>query len=208
MNPDPLKPAWQSQPGPAIDPGLLLAEVRRNREWLAAVVFWRDVREVGTSLVMVPVWVVMGVAMKLPWSWYLMLPSLFWIAGFLLADRRRHPQRPPDPGQPLARCVAESLSQVEHQIWLLRNVGWWYLLPLVVPMVAFFGEVNWRVGGSVWGAAAGTAAMSAVVGAVYAWVYWLNQTAVRKTLEPRRQELRTLLTGLQEPPPDIRDEPG
>ena len=30
-------------------------------------------------------------------------------------------------GQPLVRCVEESLAQVEHQIWLLRNVGWWVL---------------------------------------------------------------------------------
>jgi hypothetical protein len=44
-------------------------------------------------------------------------------------DRRRHPQKPPEPGEPLVKTVQDSLNQVDHQIWLLRNVAWWYLLP-------------------------------------------------------------------------------
>jgi hypothetical protein len=31
---------------------------------------------------------------------------------------------------------------------------------------------------------------------LYWGIYWLNQFAVRKSLEPRRQELKTLLTSL------------
>src|SRR5439155_3701543 len=133
VNPDPLKPAWQAQPRPTIDAELLLAEVRRNRRRFAAALFWRDVREVGVSLLMVPLWVYLGAALALPWTWYLMVPTLLWYPGFLLADRHRHPRQPPDSGQPLVRCVEESLAQVEHQIWLLRNVGWWGLLPFAVP---------------------------------------------------------------------------
>ena len=94
MDPDPLKPAWQAQPGPVIDPEVLLAEVRRNRRSLASCIFWRDVREVGVSLLLVPVWVYLGWVLSLPWTWYLMVPALVWVAGFLLADRLRHPQRP------------------------------------------------------------------------------------------------------------------
>ena len=82
-----------------------------------------------------------------------MVPALVWVAGFLLADRLRHPRRPPDPGEPLVRCVEASLAQVEHQIWLLRNVGWWYLLPLAVPMLAFVGHVGWRTQAGGWEAA-------------------------------------------------------
>ena len=45
----------------------------------------------------------------------------------------------------------------------------------------------------------------AVVGLVLAWVYRLNQAAVRDDLEPRRRELQALLAGLQDPPPDAQE---
>jgi hypothetical protein len=206
VDPDPLKPAWQTQPRPAIDPVRLLAEVRRDRRSLAACVFWRDVREVGVSLLLAPVWVYLGWALALPWAWYLMVPALVWVAGFLLADRLRHPQRPPDPGEPLARCLQESLAQVDHQIWLLRNVGWWYLLPFAVSVMAFVGHVNLLASGG-WGAAVTTAVVGAVVGLALAGVYRLNQAAVRDKLEPRRRELQGLLAELQNPPSDAQELP-
>jgi hypothetical protein len=40
----------------------------------------------------------------------------------------------------------------------------------------------------------------ALVFALVDWfIYWLNQYAVRKELEPRRKELQTLLSSLNEP---------
>jgi hypothetical protein len=199
-----LKPAWQAQPRPAIDPEQLLVDVRRDRRRFAATLFWRDVREVGLSLVMVPLWVYLGAALALPWAWYLMVPTLLWYAGFLLADRRRHPRRSLDPGQPLVQCVAGSLAEVEHQIWLLRNVGWWGLWPFAVPALAFFGHIYWLAGGGR-AAAGAMAGVAAVVGLILAWVYRLNQAAVRDQLEPRRRELQALLAGLQDSSPDTRE---
>ena len=55
----------------------------------------------------------------------------------------RHKQTPSDPDEPLLSCVKDSLAQVEHQIWLLRNVFWWYLLPSAIPLLAFFAHVSW-----------------------------------------------------------------
>jgi hypothetical protein len=204
VNPDPLRPAWQAQPRPAIDPEQLLAEVRHDRQRFAATLFRRDVREVGLSLLMVPLWVYLGSALALPWAWYLMVPTLLWYAGFFVADRLRHPRRPPDSGQPLVRCVEESLAQVEHQIWLLRNVGWWGLVPFAVPALAFFGHIYWLAGGG-WEAAVAMGGVAAVVGLVLTWVYRLNQAAVRNELEPRRRELQALLAGLQGPPPETQE---
>lgn len=200
MNPDPYQEAWKMQPTHpplAIDADRLLAEVREGERTFAAMIFLRDAREVGVSLVMIPIWIVMGVKIGLPWTWYLTIPGLVWIAAFMLIDRRRQRRKRPAAGESLRGHVEESLAQVEHQIWLLRNVVWWYLLPLAIPIFAFFGQVSWRMrhlGG--WEAVAGFSMMVAIVTAVFGFIAWLNQAAVRSTLEPRRQELVTLLQSL------------
>jgi len=198
MNPDDdLKRAWQAQP-PArltIDSELLLNELRRNQRTFAAVIWLRDVREVGVAVVLLPVWVWMGIRLSLPWTWYLTIPGLVWVAAYLLLDRRRHPSPPPGSGESLRQRAAASLAQVEHQIALLRGVLWWYLLPLAVPMLIFFLHVGWRAGNFL-----PLVPLVAVGLMVFGLVYWVNQHAVRAELEPRRQELAKLLASLDETP--------
>lgn len=204
MDPEILKQSWNTQSSITrltIDAELLLNEVRRNQRQFTAIIFWRDVREVGTGLVMVPVWIYMGLKLALPWTWYLTVPVLVWIAGFMLVDRIRHKRQLPEPSETLRQRVKSSLAQVEHQIWLLRNVWWWYLLPPGLSIVAFFGQIAWetRVGG--WLTVLITAGLVSVVFIVFARVYRLNQTAVRAHLEPRRQELEALLMSFQDESP-------
>jgi hypothetical protein len=205
MDTDDIRRTWQAQAGQArlvIDAERLLAEVRRNRRALAATVFWRDVREVGVSVLMLPVWIFLGVSLNLPWTWYLGVPALLWVAGFMLVDRWRHSPRPAAAGETLTACVESSLGQVEHQIWLLRNVFWWYLLPLAVPIVAFFGQVSWNEPVDGWVAAVHFTVASALVAVIFAGVYWINQVAVRANLAPRRRELQELLASLRDVPAD------
>ena len=64
MDPDNFKQAWKTQSSQTrltIDAELLLKEVRRNERYFAAMIFWRDVREVGVGLLMVPLWLYLGV---------------------------------------------------------------------------------------------------------------------------------------------------
>ncbi|HUP77156.1 MAG TPA: hypothetical protein VM260_01255 [Pirellula sp.] len=144
MSLDKCQQAWKAEASKVqvtFDADWLLNEVQHLHSAFRSMIFWRDVREVGMSLVMIPLWFAMGIGMSLPWTWYLTVPALLWIAGFMLVDRRRHPQRSGDPGEPLLYYVKESLAQVEHQIWLLRNVFWWYLLPPSLSLMAFF--IQW-----------------------------------------------------------------
>jgi len=204
MNPDNFQQAWQTQSSQTrltIDAELLLKEVRRNQRQFTATIFWRDVREVGTALLLVPLWFYLGVKLSLPWTWYLTVPALVWIAGFMLADRMRHKRQPPASGEPLRQRVESSLAQVEHQIWLLRNVFWWYLLPLALPILAFFGQIAWLVRSGGWWTALAVSMVVAFGVIVFAGVYWLNQYAVRSELEPRRQELEALLMSLDDETP-------
>ncbi|MEZ5943425.1 MAG: hypothetical protein R3C18_18680 [Planctomycetaceae bacterium] len=126
-----------------------------------------------------------------------MIPVLLWIVGFMLVDRRLHPQLPSEPGEPLLCSLRKSLAQVEHQIWLLRNVFWWYLLPPAVAMGAFFIHSSWETTESWLGAILMTTIPGIVVYFVYRGVYWLNQTAVEKQLTPRRNDLVKLITNLE-----------
>jgi hypothetical protein len=125
-----------------------------------------------------------------------MVPVLVWDAVFMLVYRMRHSHKPNEPGEPLLHCVKDSLTEVEDQIWLLRNVFWWALLPTSISALAFFVHVGWlsRPGG--WSAAIGLMVVVGGAMSILAFVYYLNQYAVRSGLEPRRQELLTLLTSL------------
>lgn len=200
MEPDQFQQAWRahsSQTRVAFDADALLKELQRSQQEFQSTIFGRDVREVGVSLVMIPMWLAMGIWMSLPWTWYLTIPALIWVAGFILADRRRYPQRPSDPGEPLLFYVKESLAQTEHQIWLLRNVFWWYLLPFCLSIMAFFLQVAWNKSSDRLEFAFSAGASGLFLLVVYGGVYFLNQYAVRKQLEPRRQELLKLIASLE-----------
>jgi CubicO group peptidase (beta-lactamase class C family) len=202
MEPDKYQQAWQahtSQTRVTVDADLLLKVVQRNQRDFRATILRRDVIEVGVGLLMLPYWIYQGLTSSLPWTWWLGVPAIIWVVAFFLVDRMRHPQTPSDPGEPLLTCVKNSLNQVEHQIWLLRNIFWWYLLPFTIALLAFFAHVAWQSGVATndWLAAFAFATFLFVfVFALYSFIYYLNQRAVRTQLEPRRRELLALISSL------------
>jgi hypothetical protein len=205
--PDEYQQAWQAHARRTritIDAELLRKEVLRDQQNFRAMILCRDFREVFVALVMIPVWFFIATLISLPWTWWLAIPALLWIAGFMLVYRWRNPQRPSEPEEPLVACVQNSLTQVEDQIWLLRNVFWWYLLPPGLALMAFFGDVSWRtaVATNDWlSGVLGATFLFAFLWGLYGFIYWLNQKAVRSQLEPRRQELLALLASLSDEVP-------
>ncbi|SFJ43544.1 hypothetical protein [Planctomicrobium piriforme] len=203
MDPDKYQQAWQAQSARTqmtVDADLLLKEVQRNQHHFRAIIIRRDFVEVGVALLLLPLWIFLGIKISTPWTWYLAIPALAWIAGFMLWFRMRHPQVPSAPDQPLLLCVKNSLTQVEDQIWLLRNVFWWYLLPPGISILAFFAHVT-LLTSQTWVEAfcAGGLLFGFLVG-VYGFIDYINQRAVSLDLEPRRQELLALLTRLGDEP--------
>ena len=59
MSLDKYQQAWNADAAQmhiTIDTNLLSKEVQQSHEAFRSMIFWRDVREVGTSLVMIPIW--------------------------------------------------------------------------------------------------------------------------------------------------------
>ncbi len=202
MAPDEFQQAWQAQASRTrvtIDADLLRQEVQRDQQDFRAKIFYRDFGEVGVALMLIPIWITLGVMTESTWSWYLTVPVLIWMAGFMLVYRRRHRQEPAEPDEPLLQCIQRSITEVEDQVWLLRNVFWWYLLPPSVSILIFFAHVSWqsRVGGWLFALIFFLFMAGFLIG-LYTWIYFLNQRAVRLQLIPKREELLTLQASLQE----------
>jgi hypothetical protein len=201
MSFDDLQSKWQSHNHGTslnVDSDLLLKEVQRNHQTLESSLLRRDIVEVVAAAVVTGVFGFMAVRLN-EWSLFLCSFGGLFVGTFFVVDRwiqsRKHPR--PATDQSLQSCIQTSLVQVNHQIWLLKNIFWWYLLPLIPGMVAFLSAVGWKMH------EVGPLALLlvAAVGLLCAFVFWgvylLNQQAVKKTFEPRRDELEALLASLK-----------
>jgi hypothetical protein len=199
MNFEDMQKAWQSQDAGAkvtINADVLLKEVRRNQQHFRAGIFWRDVREVGVAAFMT--WLFLHWAIRdREWALCLLGFACAGVGAFLLGDRWLQRKKQPARTDTVRACAESSLTQVNHQIWLLKNVFWWYLLPILVGLGALIGSVMWQTRSAEWAVITGLAAFALVCGLIFWGIYKLNQLAVRKYLEPRRQELETLLSSLK-----------
>lgn len=201
MELDEYQQAWKSDAAQvlvSIDTDLLTKEMQLSRQTFRSTVFWRDVRELGVGLLLIPLWVYLGIAMELPWTWYLEIPASIWVMGFTILDRRRHQQKAGQRSESLLHCSKKSLRQVEHQIWLLRNIFWWYLLPYTVAIMAFFVHVSWQASSDWSEFFARVGGFGFLTFVIYGVTYLVNQSVVRLQLEPHRQELLNLVASLED----------
>lgn len=196
---DELKENWQQQKTGklSIDSDLLLKEVQRNKRHFESAIFWRDVREVGIAIPLCIFYLYVGIKVS-EWRLMLLAGTCAFVAIFMVVDRIIQKKKIPQCRDSLANCINTSLAQVEHQIWLLRKVFWWYLLPPGVGIFIFVGHVAWDVRDDT-GWFTFFLVYLAVV-PLFLWgVYALNQWVVRKQLIPRQQELMQLQNSLQKP---------
>ena len=195
---DELQKSWQAQQSGfklKVEPDIFLKEVRRNKQYFEYLIFWRDTREVFAALIGVVLLLCFAIKFDL-WSLYPVILLTLFVAVFLVIDRTIQKRNRPAVNDSLLACVECSFAQVEHQIWLLKNVLWWYLLPPDIGIAIFIGHVIWMLHAN--GKPFASQIVFLVFCAVLSWgVYWLNQYAVRKDLLPRKQELEQFLHSLK-----------
>ncbi len=198
---DELQNTWQSQSNLKleIDSDTLLREVKRNKRNFESAIFWRDVREVSVAVMLFFFFLYFGIKHSL-WPLSLLAILCLWVSVFMVIDRVVQKRRQPCLSDSLFICIKSSLAQINHQIWLLRNVLWWYLAPLGVGLIIWFSycgliviiseEPSLRYLLFILACIVGTICL-------YWGIYWLNQMAVRKELLPRKEELENLQRSLE-----------
>jgi hypothetical protein len=192
MNFDDLQKTWSQQgstPRLSVHADALLPMVRRSQRDFAATIFWRDFREVGVALVLVIIYL-RSYLRNHAWINGLLALACFGVGTFMLVDRLRQRRKTPAMGDSLKACIEQSLHQVRHQVWLLRYVFWWYILPIALPVFLSI-YLSSRDGTAM-------AVRMGISGLVFCGVYLLNQYAVKKGLEPRQRELESLLASIDE----------
>ncbi|MCA9257784.1 MAG: beta-lactamase family protein [Planctomycetales bacterium] len=199
MEPDAFQRAWQSQEAQTrvtVNADVLRAQVERTHRDFLGILRRRDVLESTVGVMLIFYWLYQGANGTLPWTWYLMIPAIVWMIGFFIVDRRRHPQTPVNPSQPLRECLTSTLQQIDHQIWLLKNVFWWYLLPFAIALLVFFVDMAWQASSSGWDFLAGAVPLVLILSTLYATIDWINQRAVYADLFPRRKEIVAFIDAL------------
>ena len=196
---DDLQAKWQAQ-DPAnrfnIDAKQLLNEVRRNHRALDLQLWWRDINEIAAAFLITCVFTTLAVLMS-EWSLLVCAAGSLFVGAFFIRDRVKQQRRRSAVEDTLLSTVDASLAQVQHQIALLRNVLWWYLLPLVPGMVLFLVSASWQSRGN----GLAEQLVIAVVGLICAVAFWqvyrANLREVERTLVPRRIELEELRASLE-----------
>ena len=204
MDIDELRDLWRSQDasdGPPFDEDAILRRCQSERRRFNRTIVWRDLREVGAAI-LVAAWFIFCGSKSWPgggiWTFHLTAASALGVSAFFIIDRVIQRRRAPLLYEAPGHCIAAYHREVTHQIWLLRNVLWWYLLPVAIGIslplvqmtyVATRGTAPWLVAGVMLGVAV-------ICAVVYYGIYQLNQHAVRTDLEPRRARLEALLHDL------------
>lgn len=212
MSPDDYQQAWKAQASRTrvtVDADLLLQEVQRNQHDFPKLILLRDLGDVGSSLLMLAAWIVMGVTLASPWSWYLMAPALIWTIGFILAARARRKQIPADPADtPLRTSVKQSLAFIDHRIRLRRTAFWWSILPTGLAVAAFIVHTSWlKANGWLDALTDVNAVILVFLVPLYYFLYHVHQRRAGQEFQPRRQELLTLLATLDESLPEAEPAP-
>ncbi len=193
-----LQARWQAHDHEGqlnIDSDALLEEVRRNQRDFEKRLWRRDFCEVTAAALVTFVFGTLAVLMD-QWSLFLGAAGSLFVGIFLVFDRLKQRRQRSTVADSLPSAIDASLVQVQHQIWLLRNILWWYLLPLVPGPVAILAFTFWQSRGNGLADQLVIAFVGLICLLVFWCVYWINQREIARNLEPRRKELEELRASL------------
>ena len=198
MSFDELQARWQAHDHGGqlnIDSDALLEEVLRNQSDFEKRMWRRDFGEVTAAVLVTFIFGTLAVLMD-QWSLFLGAAGSLFVGIFMVFDRLKQRWQRTTVADSLPSAINASLVQVQHQIWLLRNILWWYLLPLVPGLVAILVSTSRESQGNGLADQLVIAFVGLICLLAFWGVYWLNQREITRNLEPRRMELEELRASL------------
>ena len=198
MNFDELQSKWQAHDHVKqvnIDSDQLLKDVVQNYRSLESQLWRRDVGEIATAALLTFVFATLAILMHEA-SLFLCAAGCLFVGLFLFWHRRKQQRSRSVVEDSLQSTIDASITQVQQQIWLLRNILWWYLLPLVPGIVLLLASASRQSIGNGIAEQAVIAAVGLICAAGFWHAYRINLREVKNTLEPRRKELEELRASL------------
>ena len=202
MKLDELQEAWKSQDTKiAVETSLLLASIREKQKRYRWCIWLRDVRE-GWGSVLAAVFFVLFTESNVEsrwqlWPFYLAMAILFGIGIFRIVDTRRQNRKALRYEDSALSFVERSLLIINHRIWLLENMLWWWILPVAFGGILIAAQiimlVGWQDPMVYWKVGQGVGIGCVVLGLLY----WGNRWTARKYWMPRKTELETIANGLK-----------
>ena len=190
MNASELERLWQKQQPIKVSAqniAQITATVEMVDRKFRRRIWWRDFREIAAVLILA-VW--FGLSGQ-TWLRWLAIATVLFVGAWIIRSRIVAKARREMPN--VIERVQQMIRETEAQIHLGHSVLWWYLLPCAVALFIMMLDSpppNFN-----------SSRLSIMLGPMillFIAVYWLNQWAVRKTLVPRRNNLRRLLSELSQ----------
>ena len=184
MNLDDFKPQWQQRQRD-LDGSVdhVVKRVRSRMSSFDRTIWWRDMRESIAAVALIIYYIFCLFRAGNNWLWIcgtgICILACIFIIGVLHWARRKGKAARND--LPVKDYCKAELTRVDRQIWLLRNVHWWYLGPLFIAIIVQVVAVTPDPSGLV--------IMLTFMVALFGFIYWLNQWAVKRQLLPLRREL-------------------
>jgi hypothetical protein len=206
--PDELEALWKTQP---VDPAVRGEEMRKlvlnKTEKFDRAIRRRNMRETVAAVIVAVAFTVIA------WGQHngieragsiILVASSLWIIYYML--RQGAEPADPSPDQTLAGYQYALVRKYDHQIRLLRNVKFWYLLPMYVGLLtgsagmlkekAERGPLTWV-----------DALFPAIYTLIFAGIWWLNEGYGLSKLQRMRQQVTSGLEAGPETNPENRRTP-
>ena len=188
-----LKDIWKKagNTGIEISAGKMIDAMKERMRKFDRIIRRRNRREVAAGVVVIAAFSVMAfvfspVLVKIG-AVIVVLSSLYIIYKIL----KHHPRK--DEASiniPVRAFLQNEIIKIDREISLLKNVLWWYILPPLTGMLLMIaGEEKSMTQKII------RIAITVLIGAI---VYFLNQHAVKKDLEPMKKDLEENLKQLEE----------
>ena len=202
MKLDELKEAWKSQDTrTTVRTVLLLESIKKMQRRYNRYIWLRNIRE-GWLTILAAVFFTCfaesDVESKVQlWPFYLAMLILFGIGVFRVLDNRQQKRRALEYKDSTLSFIECSLLNINHRIWLLENMIWWWVLPVVVGGILIIAQiimlVGWQEPTLFWKLGKGVG----IAGMILGVLYWGNLWTARKYWQPRKAELEAIADGLK-----------